>query len=106
MSYRKWSRIRLPVRPIAPLGGGAAGCFGAQGDDNNKEGRVNSAFKTHSWAESVGFGVESDKDYVGKRPFFSPKQNKNPNIKVALRNFTTGLLTNKKTELEIVVWKN
>lgn len=39
MSYRKWSRIRLPVRPIAPLGGGAAGCFGAQGDDNNKEGR-------------------------------------------------------------------
>lgn len=21
MSYRKWPRIRLPVRPIAPLGG-------------------------------------------------------------------------------------
>lgn len=25
MSYRKWSRIRLPVGSIAPLGGGAAG---------------------------------------------------------------------------------
>lgn len=34
MSYRKWSRIRLPVHPIAPLGGGTAGCYGTQGDDN------------------------------------------------------------------------
>lgn len=49
MSYRKWSRIRLPVRPIAPVGGYTAGCYGAQGDDNNK-GRValDSAFTTHS----------------------------------------------------------
>ena len=36
MSYRKWSRIRLPVRSIAPLGGGPAGCYFAQGDDNNQ----------------------------------------------------------------------
>lgn len=49
MSYRKWSRIRLPVRPIAPVGVGTAGCYGAQGDDNTKErGALYSAFRTHT----------------------------------------------------------
>lgn len=47
MSYRKWSRIRLPIRPIAPLGGGTAGCYGAQGDDNNHgRGALLSSFRT------------------------------------------------------------
>lgn len=49
MSYRKWSRIRLPVRPIAPVGGGAAWCYGAQGDDNGKErGALDSAFRIYA----------------------------------------------------------
>lgn len=55
MSYRKWSRIRLPFRPIAPLGGGAAGCSGAQGDDNNEgRGALDYAFRTHIWLCTAG----------------------------------------------------
>lgn len=49
MSYRKWSRIRLPVRPISPVGGGTAWCYGAQGDDNGKErGALGSAFRIYA----------------------------------------------------------
>lgn len=49
MSYRKWSRIRLPVCPIAPVGGGTAWWYGAQGDDNGKErGALHSAFRIYA----------------------------------------------------------
>ncbi len=51
--HRKWSRIRLPVRPIALLGGDTAGCYGAQGDDNNtRRGELDCAI-THMHAADL-----------------------------------------------------
>lgn len=57
MSYRKQSRIRLPLHPIAPLGGSAAGGSATRGVENSTSRRSLSTCTTDA---RHGFSREGD----------------------------------------------